>query len=158
MTTTLPSVQRKITVNASAERAFQVFTESFQAWWPADYHIGETDYTGVAIEPRVGGRWYETGKDGKECDWGHVLVWEPPHRLVLTWQINGDWQYDPDPARASEIEVRFTEAEPGQTTVELEHRHIDRLINAAAAHGAVGHESGWSAILARFAEAISTAR
>jgi uncharacterized protein YndB with AHSA1/START domain len=155
MTTTIPSIQRKITVNASAEKAFKVFTESLAAWWPNDYHIGEADVAGLVMEPEVGGRWFESGKDGTECDWGRVLAWEPPHRVVVTWQIDGNWQYDADPAHASEIEVRFTELEPGQTTVELEHRYLDRLVNGEAAHAAVSDESGWNGILARFATAVT---
>jgi uncharacterized protein YndB with AHSA1/START domain len=155
MTTTIPSVQRKITVNASAERAFKVFTESPFTWWPSGYNIGQAELADVVIQPQTGGRWFETGKDGSECDWGRVLAWEPPHRLVLTWQINGNWEYDADPAHASEIEVRFTELEPGQTTVELEHRHLDRLVNGQAAYAAVSDETGWNGILARFAKAVT---
>ncbi len=155
MTTTIPAIEREVTVSASAERAFKVFTESFASWWPAGYHIGETEFADVVLEPAVGGRWFETGKDGAECDWGRVLAWEPPHRLVVTWQIDGNWQYDADPAHASEIEVRFTELEPGQTTVRLEHRYLERLANGQAAYDAVSHETGWNGILARFAGAVA---
>ena len=109
------------------EQAFGLFTGEFTAWWPHQYHIGQADVAEVILEPHEGGRWYERGVDGSECDWGRVLVWEPPHRLVFTWQINGSWQFDPDPEHASEIEVLFTEDGPGQTTVEVEHRHFDRL-------------------------------
>jgi uncharacterized protein YndB with AHSA1/START domain len=155
MTINIPSVQRTITVSASAERAFRVFTESFDAWWPAGYQIGQADFAGLVLEPKLGGRWFETGKDGSECDWGRVLAWEPPDRLVVTWQINGNWQYDPDHAHASEIEVRFTELEPGQTTVELEHRHLDRLVNGQSAYDSVNDETGWSGILTQFGKAVA---
>ncbi|GIH03272.1 ATPase [Rhizocola hellebori] len=155
MTTTIPSIQRKITVGAPAERAFKIFTESLATWWPAGYHIGQADFADVVMQPQVGGRWFEAGTDGSECDWGRVLVWEPPHRLVVTWQINGNWEFDADPARASEIEVRFTELEPGQTTVELEHRYLDRLVAGQAAYAAVSDDSGWNGILARFAETVT---
>ena len=84
------------------------------------------------LEPHEGGRWYEQGTDHSQCDWGRVLVWEPPHRLVVTWQINGHWQYDPDPTHASEIEVRFRADGPDQTTVTLEHRHLERLVDGQA--------------------------
>jgi uncharacterized protein YndB with AHSA1/START domain len=136
-----------------AENAFAFFTESFGSWWPADYHIGQADMADAIIEPRKGGRWYERGTDGTECDWGRVLVWEPPHRLVVTWQINGQWQYDDDPGHASEIEVRFTPDGPEQTTVELEHRHLDRLVAGQAIHDTIGQGGGWTAILETFAKA-----
>jgi len=99
----------------------------------------------------VGGRWFERGVDGSECDWGKVLEWEPPHRLVVTWQINGEWKYDPDPGHASEIEVRFTADGPSQTIVELEHRHLDRLVLAQAIHDGIKGGGGWGALLELFA-------
>src|SRR5215207_2171460 len=107
-TSTIPAISGKVTVNVPVERAFEVFTASLGSWWPAEYHIGGADMANAVLEPHVGGRWYEKGVDGSECDWGRVLEWEPPHHLVITWQINGQWQYDPDPAHASEVEVRFT--------------------------------------------------
>ena len=105
---TIPPLTGTITVDAPIDQAFRTFTDAFGSWWPAEYHIGQADMATAILEPREGGRWYEQGTDGSECDWGRVLAWEPPHRLVVTWQINGQWQYDPDPAHASEIEVRFT--------------------------------------------------
>jgi uncharacterized protein YndB with AHSA1/START domain len=152
---TIPTVRRSISVGAPVERAFRVFTESFNAWWPADYHIGKADFAEAVLELREGGRWYERGTDGSECDWGRVLAWEPPHRLVVTWQINGEWQYDPDPQHASEVEVRFTPDGSERTTVELEHRRIERLVAAQAAYGAVGGDGGWGTILQRFADAVA---
>jgi uncharacterized protein YndB with AHSA1/START domain len=154
-TATIPAIQGKVTVNAPIERAFRIFTESFTTWWPADYHIGEADMAEAIIEPREGGRWYERGVDGSECDWGHVLAWEPPHRLVVTWQINGQWQYDPDPEHASEIEVRFTPDGSDQTTVELEHRLIHRLVGGEAIRDSISGGDGWSAVLAHFAKAVA---
>ena len=88
----------------------------FTAWWPHQYHIGQSDVAEVILESHEGGRWYERGVDGTECDWGRVLSWEPPSRVLFTWQINGHWQFDPDPTHASEIEVLFVEDGPGQTT------------------------------------------
>jgi uncharacterized protein YndB with AHSA1/START domain len=105
------------------------------------------------LEPRAGGRWYERGTDGTECDWGKVLAWEPPHRLLVTWQINGQWQYDPNPEHASEIEVRFTADGPGHTVVELEHRLLDRLADGQAIHDTITGGGGWIAILELFAKA-----
>ena len=154
-TETIPAIQGTVTVNAPIERAFRIFTESFTTWWPADYHIGEADMAEAIIEPREGGRWYERGVDGSECDWGHVLAWQPPHRLVVTWQINGQWQYDPDPEHASEIEVRFTPEGSDQTTVELEHRLLHRLVGGEAIRDSISGGGGWSAVLAHFAKAVA---
>ncbi|HKN42488.1 MAG TPA: SRPBCC family protein [Propionibacteriaceae bacterium] len=154
-TETIPAIQGTVTVNAPIERAFRIFTESFTTWWPADYHIGEADMAEAIIEPREGGRWYERGVDGSECDWGHVLAWQPPHRLVVTWQINGQWQYDPDPEHASEIEVRFTPEGSDQTTVELEHRLLHRLVGGEAIRDSISGGGGWSAVLAQFAKAVA---
>ncbi|HET8641221.1 MAG TPA: SRPBCC family protein [Pseudonocardiaceae bacterium] len=150
-TATIPTVRRTITVAAPAERAFRTFTESFSTWWPAGYHIGETDYAEAVIEPHEGGRWFERGVDGSECDWGRVLVWDPPGRLVLSWQINGRWQPDPDPARASEIEVLFTAEGDGRTRVDLEHRRLERLVEGQGMHDSVSGEGGWGMLLERFA-------
>lgn len=149
----LPVLEGKATVALPLERAFAFFTESFGSWWPAAYHIGAVEMADAIIEPRVGGRWYELGIDGTECDWGRVLTWEPPHRLVVTWQITGHWQFDPDPARASEIEFRFTAEGPEQTTVTLEHRHLDRLVDGKAiADTIVEQGGGWSTVLELFAK------
>ncbi|MFW6034512.1 MAG: metalloregulator ArsR/SmtB family transcription factor [bacterium] len=151
----IPAVHAKITVGAPVEHAFRVFTESFHTWWPTGYHIGQAEMAEAVLEPRAGGRWYERGVDGSECDWGRVLAWEPPHRLVLTWQINGEWRYDADPEHASEVEVRFTADGPEQTTVELEHRHLDRLPDGQAMRDAVGGDRGWAGILERYREAAA---
>jgi uncharacterized protein YndB with AHSA1/START domain len=123
---TVPAVRRGITVKAPIERAFTAFTASFDAWWPRGHHIGAVDMAEAVLEPRTGGRWYERGVDGSECEWGRVLAWEPPHRLVLSWHIGADWQYHPDPAEASEIEVRFAADGTDATRVELEHRLLER--------------------------------
>ncbi len=150
---TVPDISGTITVSVPVEQAFQVFTSSFGTWWPREYHIGQAEMAEAILEPGEGGRWYERGTDGSECDWGRVLVWEPPQRLVVTWQINGQWQYDPDPGHASEIEVRFTAEGPGQTVVELEHRLLDRLAGGEAIRGTILSGGGWTAILEQFAKA-----
>lgn len=152
-TPAIPTLRGTTTVAMPLDKAFSFFTESFGGWWPADYHIGQAPMTGGVLEPRVGGRWYELGDDGSECDWGRVLAWDPPNRLVVTWQINGMWQFDEDPERASEIEVRFTADGADQTTVELEHRHLDRLIAGQAIHDAIGQGGGWVTVLEAFAKA-----
>ena len=154
----IPVLHGSTIVNAPVDRAFRAFTASFDRWWPRDYHIGHAQMAEAILEDRVGGRWYEKGADGSECDWGHVLVWEPPHRLVLTWQINGMWQYDPDPAHASEIEVRFTASGPTETRVDLEHRHIERLVQAEAMVDGIERQGGgWSSVLERFGASIAGA-
>ena len=154
MTTTssVPALQGTATVNLPQSEAFSFFTRSIGSWWPNEYHIGQADMVDTVLEPRVDGRWYERGADGSECDWGRVLVWEPPHRLVVTWQINGHWQFDDDPQRASEIEVRFVADGPGVTRVTLDHRHLDRLVQGQAMHDQIaGGGGGWGTVLGRFA-------
>jgi uncharacterized protein YndB with AHSA1/START domain len=150
---TIPSLHGKATVAMPVEKAFAFFTDSFGDWWPADYHIGQADMADAIVEPRVGGRWYERGTDGSECDWGRVLAWEPPTRLVVTWQINGQWQFDSDPEHASEIEVRFIADGPEQTTVELEHRHLDRVVGGQAIRDSIGQGGGWTSVLETFVKA-----
>ncbi|MFC4372703.1 SRPBCC family protein [Nocardia halotolerans] len=153
----LPVLAGKATVALPLERAFAFFTASFGSWWPPAYHIGAAEMADAIIEPREGGRWYERGVDGTECDWGTVLTWEPPHRLVLTWQINGRWQYDPDPAHASEIEIRFVAEGPERTDVTLEHRYLDRLVEGKAiADTIVEGGGGWSTLLEAFARAAGS--
>ena len=119
------SVKKLVNVTATQEIAWRVFTEKMGAWWPlAVYKIGKANAVDAVLEPRVGGRWYEHGDDGSICQWGSVLVWEPPSRLVLSWDISADWQYDP--SLKTEIEVRFIADGSERTRVELEHRHLDR--------------------------------
>ena len=149
------TVTRSITVNASRERAFTVFTEKFFTWWPKTHHIGEAEMADAVIEPRVGGRWYERGTDGAECEWGEVLAYDPPARIVLSWHLQGDWRYDPDPAKASEVEVEFTKGTDGRTTVVLTHRHLDRHGDEGAVYRGVDAPGGWPGILADYAEACS---
>ena len=155
MTPSIPSIEGKTTVNVDRERAFALFTGSFGAWWPRQYHIGAAEVADVVLEPVEGGRWFERGVDGSECDWGRVLVWEAPERIVFTWQIGGDWRFDPDPAHASEIEVRFHADGPEQTTVEVEHRQFDRLVGGEGVYNAIEHGGGgWVALLAAYAQSV----
>jgi uncharacterized protein YndB with AHSA1/START domain len=149
------SVTKAVTVRATRTRAFTVFTEKFATWWPASHHIGDAELADAVIEPVTGGRWYERGTDGVECDWGRVLAYEPPDRLLLSWHLQGDWTYDPDPAKASEIEIRFVEEEPGTTRVELCHRHIECHDVPDDVVRGVSSPGGWAGILAGYAEAVS---
>jgi uncharacterized protein YndB with AHSA1/START domain len=151
---TLAAVRRSVTVKASVEKAFAVFTESFTTWWPADYQINPNGYEASFIEPRVGGRWYERAADGSEADWGTVLEWDPPHRVKLTWQLDGTYQYDPDPEHASVVEVTFTDEGGGQTRVDLVHSRFEGLAGAASVAETVGGANGWKTILSRFEAAF----
>ncbi len=122
-------VRKSLIVNAPVEHVFEIFTRHHDAWWPRAHHIGErADFTAI-LEPRVGGRWFERGDDGSECNWGRVLAWEPPHRLVVSWDISADWKYDP--TLATEVEVRFIAESDERTRVELEHRKLERYADKA---------------------------
>jgi uncharacterized protein YndB with AHSA1/START domain len=119
------TVSKTVRVHAPLAVAFGVFAG--QAWWPVDtHHLAEPHGSEVILEPYRGGRWYERGADGTETDWGTVLAWQPPHRILLTWQVGPQWTYEPDPARGSEIEVTFTPDGDDGTRVDLVHRHIER--------------------------------
>jgi uncharacterized protein YndB with AHSA1/START domain len=156
MQATDSEVRREITVNASPERAFAVFTDGFDSWWPRSHHIAPAELEKAIIEPKEGGRWYELGIDGSECDWGEVLAWDPPHRVVLSWRLDGAWAKETDPERYSEIEVSF-KAEGDATRVTLVHDHFERHNAAAALRVGVSGEGGWNGLLAAYAEAASSA-
>ena len=150
---TLSSVRRVITVAASQQRAFDVFTAGFGSWWPRDYHIGTAPMTDFILEPKVGGRWYELDEDGSQCDTGRVLAYEPPSRVVLSWQLNEQWQFDADASHASEVEVRFIAEGPKQTRVELEHRGFERhAAGAEAVRQSMESQSGWTFVLETYAK------
>jgi uncharacterized protein YndB with AHSA1/START domain len=153
---TYAPVIRSVTVAASQQRAFTVFTEQFGSWWPREYSIGEADMADFVLEPRVGGRWYEVGVDGKECECGRVIAYDPPGRVVIAWQLNGSWQYDPDPDHASEVEVRFVADGPTSTRVEIEHRNFERHgEEAPAVHGGVDDAQGWTYVLDQYAKSVT---
>src|SRR6266704_307751 len=112
-------------VNAPLAVAFEVFVG--QEWWPVHtHHLAEPHGREVVLEPFAGGRWYERATDGTETDWGTVLAWQPPYRLLLTWQVSPEWTYEADPSRGSQIEVTFTPEGPDATRVDLTHRHLER--------------------------------
>ncbi len=111
-------VRKSVRVQAPVERAFSVFVEQMETWWPATHHIGKTPFEAIFVEPRVGGRWYERNAEGRLCDWGTVLAWDPPHRVRLLLACGPghdtpDWKFDPDMAKASEVEIRFSADGPG---------------------------------------------
>jgi uncharacterized protein YndB with AHSA1/START domain len=147
-----PNSLRKVAmVQAPPAVAWRVFTEQMGTWWPlAVYKIGKANAVDAVIEPRVGGRWYERGDDGSTCQWGSVLLWEPPTRLVLSWDINANWQYDPD--LKTEIEVRFIAEGESATRVELEHRKLDRYgARRDEMRRIFDTEGDWGRLLAMFA-------
>ena len=144
------SVRKSIRVEAPPERAFDVFTSGIGRWWPKSHKIGQADLDRPVIDPRAGGRWYELDVDGSECEIGKVLVWEPPARLVLIWQLTPEFTYDPD--LITEVEVLFTSDGAG-TRVDLEHRNLERMgEKAEAMRETVGGPGGWPGLLALFAE------
>jgi uncharacterized protein YndB with AHSA1/START domain len=150
------SVRRSVTVTASPDRAFEVFTAELDSWWPRSHHIGKSPMTRCVLEGRVGGRCYSQQEDGSDCPWGQVLVWEPPHRLVIAWQITHAWGFEPDLARASEVEVRFTGVGGGRTRVDLEHRHFERMgPEGDKMRSAVGATGGWGTLLDLFAARVT---
>jgi DNA-binding transcriptional ArsR family regulator/uncharacterized protein YndB with AHSA1/START domain len=147
-------VSRTVRVEVPVERAFTVFTKGFGGWWPPEFHIGTQPFATVVVEPRNGGRWFERDASGTECDWGRVLTWDPPRRVVLAWQIGPDWQFDPEPTRASEVEVRFIPDGEQATRVELEHRGFERHgEGSGTVRDGVGGDGGWTRCLERFVAA-----
>ena len=147
-----------VTVQAPIERAFRVFTDGFDRWWPRSHKLGKADLERAVVESRVGGRWYERTVDGAECVWGQVLAWEPPRRAVLSWHIGADWKVDPDPARASEIEVTFVALGAGTTRVDIEHRHLERHgLGAEDIVKSTNSSEGWPGILEAYAKVAAAA-
>jgi len=148
------AVRTEIVVKAPVDKAFRLFTDKFDQIKPRDHTMLDVDISESVLEPRVGGRVYDRGVDGSECQWGRVLVYEPPTRLVFTWDISPMWQIESDQSKTSEVEVRFIEDGPDVTRVELEHRHLDR-------HGdgwdglreSVRGDQGWPLYLQLFADA-----
>jgi uncharacterized protein YndB with AHSA1/START domain len=150
------SVRKSVVVRVPIDHAFKVFTQQFDLWWPHTHHIGKVEPFTAILETRVGGRWYERGADGTECDWGRVLVYEPPTRVAVSWHLDANYAYDPDPAKASRVDVTFHTDGEGRTRVELVHSDLDH-------HGAgwekvresVGSPGGWGGILERYAATAS---
>jgi uncharacterized protein YndB with AHSA1/START domain len=150
------TVRSSIVVDAPAERAFSVFTEGIGTWFPPEYNMLGVDIAERIFEPRVGGRVYDRGVDGSECHWGRVLAYEPPSRVVFSWDISPRWDIQTDHDKTSEVEVRFIEEAPDRTRLELEHRNLDR-------HGegweqlreSVGGEGGWPGCLQAFAARVA---
>jgi uncharacterized protein YndB with AHSA1/START domain len=143
-------IRKSIVVEVDQERAFRVFTEGIDSWWPRTHHIGTSALAEFVLEPKEGGRWYGRGEDGSEGDAGRVLRWDPPSSLVLAWQITADWTYDSD--LVTEVEVRFISEGARRTRVELEHRNLDRFgTKAAEMRTTFESPGGWVGLLESFA-------
>jgi uncharacterized protein YndB with AHSA1/START domain len=145
-------VRKSFSVNATPERAFDVFTAKFDNWWPRTHSTGDSPLKQVVLEPRVKGRWYGRLEDGTEADWGDVLAWDPPGRLVLAWRLGADFRYDPN--LLTEIEVIFTQ-DGARTRVDFEHRGLERMgEKAAETRIALDSDGGWTGILKLYADAV----
>jgi len=150
------AVRTSIVVDAPIDRAFSVFTADIGSWWPAEHHILQAELAEMVFEPRVGGHIYDRGTDGSESHWARVLAYEPPHRVIFSWDISLQWQIEADPDRTSEVEVRFSEESPGRTLVELEHRNIDRHGDGwEGMRDGVAGADGWGKGLRAFADRLA---
>ena len=149
------AVRTAVVVEAPVERAFSVFTKGIGSWWRPDHHLLEGELAEMVFEPRVGGHVFDRGADGSECRWARVLVYEPPRRVVISWDINTQWQLETDHERTSEVEVRFVPEGANRTRVTLEHRNLDRHGEGwEGMRDAVGSPEGWSEGLRGFAERL----
>jgi uncharacterized protein YndB with AHSA1/START domain len=146
------TIRHHVVVNAPLDRAFHVFTEKFGDFKPREHNLLKVPIEETVFEPRVGGHIYDRGVDGSLCKWARIAAYEPPNRVVFTWDIGPTWQLETDPARASEVDVRFTAESAHRTRVELEHRHIERHGEGweSVAAGVDG-DAGWPLYLGRYA-------
>jgi uncharacterized protein YndB with AHSA1/START domain len=148
-------VRSEIVVDAAQDRAFKLFTEQFDKIKPREHNMLGVDIAESVFEPQVGGRVYDRGVDGSECQWGRVLVCEPPERIVFTWDISPYWQVETDLSRSSEVEIRFIAETAERTRVELEHRHLDRHGDGwEGLRAGVEGDDGWPLYLARYAAQV----
>jgi uncharacterized protein YndB with AHSA1/START domain len=149
-------VRKSIRVQVPIERAFSVFVEQMEMWWPPEHHIGAKPFQSIFVEPRVGGRWYERDAEGNECNWGQVRAWDPPRLVTFSWHLGPGWKFDPDLAKASAVAIRFTSEGASATLIELEHSGLER-------HGegyeqlrvALDGPGAWGDTLAAFAMAAN---
>ncbi|MFN6550647.1 SRPBCC family protein [Mycolicibacterium septicum] len=159
MPSTARPVRKTVVVNATVERAFALFIDRFDAIKPREHNLLSVPIAETVFEPRVGGHIYDRGVDGSRCEWARVLVYEPPTRVVFSWDIGPTWQVESDPARTSEVEVRFVAESDTTTRVELEHRHLER-------HGrgwervvdGIDGDAGWPLYLRRFEDVVEASR
>ena len=150
------SVRTEVVVAAEQEEAFRIFVERFDAIKPREHNMLQVEIAESVLEPREGGHLFDRGVDGSECRWGRVLAYEPPRRIVFSWDISPQWQLETDPAKASEVEVNFLPAGEGQTRVELEHRHLDRHGDGwESLRDGVESPGGWPLYLQRYGDLLS---
>jgi uncharacterized protein YndB with AHSA1/START domain len=142
-TVVIEPIRKDFLVAASQETAFKVFTEQIDTWWPYTHHVGTSNMSETVLEPRLDGRWYSKHEDGSEANVGHVLAWDPYALLVLAWQVNGDFKFDPD--LISEVEVQFIAESPKQTRVRFEHRDLEKLGGGTKIIDSM--DEGWGMIL-----------
>jgi uncharacterized protein YndB with AHSA1/START domain len=155
LTVAIAPVRKTIRVNASQTRAFEVFTAGLGRWWPRDHGIGHKPMQTAVMETHAGGRWYELAEDGSQATVGRIIVWEPPERFVMTWDINSQWK--PDTTVSSEVEVRFIADGAGATRVELEHRKFEQMGAEAGTSMRRDVDGGWPRLLERFRQEVEAA-
>lgn len=150
------SIRTTMVVEAPIETAFSVFTEGIDSWFPREYNLLGIDIAKRVFEPREGGQVYDVGTDGSECHWARVLAWDPPNRVVISWDISPQWQIEADHARTSEVEVLFTPEGDDRTRLELEHRNLERHGDGwESLRDSLGSDSGWPGCLQRFADRLA---
>jgi uncharacterized protein YndB with AHSA1/START domain len=148
-TITPAAIKKTLTLDATPQKAFEVFTAGFGSWWPKSHAIGDSPLKVGVIEPGVGGRWYGLHEDGAENLWGDVLVWDPPGHIVLAWRITGAWTYDPE--LLTEVDVRFIALGDGRTRMDFEHRGLERFGDGDAARATIASmDGGWGTLLGLF--------
>jgi len=145
---TIAPVRKSLRVHASCARAFEVFTSGLGRWWPTNHGIGNKPMKAAAMETRLGGRWYEVSEDGSEVTIGRIIIWEPPHCFVMSWDINSHWK--PDTTVSSEVEVKFIAEGPSTTRVELEHRKFEQMGTEAGEKMRRDVDGGWPTLLEMF--------
>lgn len=149
-------VVRSVSVPLARARAFELFTARMTDFWPKEHSIGNSEIAEVVVEPYSGGRWFERGVDGSECQWGRVASWEPPRKVVLLWQIGADWQFDPD--FETEVEVTFTPEGADRTRLNLRHGNLQRYGEHTEQMRAIFDDpAGWTGTLANFADLVTGA-
>ena len=152
MTHAATVVRRQIVVRAPLDRAFAVFTDRFGDFKPREHNMLGVPIAETVFEPKVGGHIFDRGTDGSECRWARILAFDPPHRVVFSWDIGPTWQVETDPAFTSEVEVTFTAEAPDRTRVDLEHRNLDRHGTGwESVRDGVEHDEGWPLYLDRYA-------
>lgn len=141
-------VKVNVTVKAPIEDTFKAFTERSNEWWPPDYKLGNSERSDIILEPWKGGRWFERSIDGSECDWGRVLLWNPPYHLVISWQIGVGFEPNDDPDKASIVEVRFSEIHSNETGIHLIHSQFENHgEDWKSMRDSIEGEGGWQTLL-----------